>query len=49
MSLFLYFKLEEGTIGISISPYKNIFIGYEDAINLKKMELEKSSIIYDDI
>ncbi|WP_278519531.1 hypothetical protein, partial [Leyella stercorea] len=44
-----YFKLEEGTIGISISPYKNIFIGYEDAINLKKMELEKSSIIYDDI
>lgn len=44
-----YFELEEGSIAINISSYKNITISYEDAINLKKMELEKSSIIYDDI
>lgn len=41
--------LEEGYIEIKISKFKDITISYEDAINLKKMELEKSSIIYEDI
>lgn len=44
-----FFMLEEGYIEIKISKFKDITISYEDAINLKKMELEKSSIIYEDI
>lgn len=44
-----YFRLEGGTIRVNISNFKTIDLGYEDAINVKILEAEHSSMIYDDI
>lgn len=44
-----FFILEGGTIKVDISKFKSIDLGYEDAINAKKLQVEETSIILDDI